>query len=84
MATISAPRPARAPHRAGAYYDLGLSYLTGTSGKPIDCVEAHKWFNLAAACGSGKAAEARADLALDMSPQQIAAAQRAARGWLQG
>jgi TPR repeat protein len=31
-----------------ALFELGLTYSTGRSGIPVDLVEAHKWFNLAA------------------------------------
>ena len=63
-------------------FDLGVSYLTATGGKTIVAVEAHKWLNLAALYGHEGAAEARANLAAEMTAAQIAAAQRAARNWL--
>ncbi|GER00045.1 hypothetical protein JCM17845_06680 [Iodidimonas gelatinilytica] len=66
---------------AQALYALGLSYATGASGAP-DYVAAHKWFNLAAMNGVGRAADDRAELAREMSVAQIAAAQKAAREWL--
>ena len=34
-----------------ALYDLGVSYSTGRGGVPVDLIEAHKWFNLAALSG---------------------------------
>jgi uncharacterized protein len=63
-------------------YDLGVSYSTGTCGKPLDLIEAHICFNLAARSGSEKAATARADVADVMSAGEITAAQRRARAWL--
>ena len=60
---------------------LGLIYSTGQGGV-IDYVEAHKWFNLAALMGNDAAKTYRAELAQEMSSNEIAAAQRAAREWL--
>src|SRR5687767_14672397 len=65
-----------------ALYDLGVAYSTGTGGVPVDLVEAHKWFNLAALNGSARAQECRADVAEDMTAREIAEAQRQARAWL--
>lgn len=67
---------------ANALYDLGIVYSMGTSDYGIDLVEAHKWFNLAAVTGMVEAAEARADVAEDMTAREIAEAQRQARAWL--
>lgn len=63
----------------GAAFDLGIAYSTGTSGVPLDLIEAHKWFNLAAMAGDVAAQEARAEIAEDMTAREIATAQRAAR-----
>lgn len=68
--------------RADAFYDLGLLYATG-QGVEQDLIEAHKWFNLAAARGLRCAVSDREELARDMSPAEIAEAQRQARQWLQ-
>jgi uncharacterized protein len=65
--------------RATFFYDLGVSYWTGTAGKPLDRVEAHKWLNLAAGRGSAEAVRARLELAGTMSADEIARAQRSAR-----
>lgn len=62
-------------------YKLGLIYSTGQGGA-VDLVEAHKWFNLAAVRGSEDAKLGRRDMAEQMSIQEIAAAQKAAREWL--
>lgn len=67
--------------RVEALYNLGLLYSTG-QGVPVDLVEAHKWFNLAAVRGNIEARECRTVLALEMSSEQIAEAQRQAREWL--
>ncbi len=64
-----------------AYYALGMMHAGGRSG-PVDLVAAHKWFNVAVARGSRAAAERRAELALEMTREEVAAAQREARLWL--
>lgn len=65
-----------------AYYDLGVAYSTGSHGAECDLIEAHKWFNLAAAAGHGEAALCRADISDEMNAREIAEAQRRAREWL--
>jgi hypothetical protein len=67
---------------AEALYELGVAYSTGTCGTPIDLVEAHKWFNLAALNGSDLAQDCRAEIAGEMTAREIAEAQREARAWL--
>ena len=65
-----------------ALFELGVTYSTGRGGVPVDLIEAHKWFNLAALNGSAQAQECRADIAEDMTAREIAEAQRQARAWL--
>ena len=65
-----------------AYYDLGVIFSTGGHGVAGDLIEAHKWFNLAAAAGHEEAAWCRADIAEEMTAREIAEAQRRAREWL--
>lgn len=67
---------------SNAYFDLGVVYSTGDHGTPADLIEAHKWFNLAAARGHEEAAMARADISDEMTAREIAEAQRRAREWL--
>ncbi len=62
-------------------YKLGLIYSTGQGGA-VDYVQAHMWFNLAAARGSEAAKECRRELADMMSRDDVAQAQRRAREWL--
>lgn len=64
-----------------ALYDLGILFSTG-QGVDMDYVEAHKWFNLAALRGVIEARDWRAEIAREMSMDQIAEAQRQAREWL--
>ena len=68
--------------RTEALYNLGLAYSTG-QGVRVDYVAAHKWFNLAAMRGNKEAIRLRREIAEQMSDEEIAAAQRAARAWLQ-
>ena len=60
-------------------FDLGVAYSCGIGGLPIDLVEAHKWFNLAAMRGSQQGQSMRAEIAEEMTARQIAEAQRQAR-----
>lgn len=64
---------------AEACFDLGVAYSCGTGGKPIDLVEAHKWFNLAALRGSEAGQSMRAEIAEEMTAREIAEAQKQAR-----
>ena len=79
---MTLPAEAVRDRACDAFFDLAISYATGTSGKPVDAVAAHKWFNLAGLCGNESAASARAELAATMTAGEIAAAQREARAWL--
>ena len=65
-----------------ACYDLGVIFSTGGHGVDADLIEAHKWFNLAAAAGHEEAAWCRADVSDEMTAREIAEAQRRARQWL--
>ncbi|PCI64011.1 MAG: hypothetical protein COB37_03420 [Kordiimonadales bacterium] len=65
---------------AEAQYDLGLLYATG-HGVDQNFIEAHKWFNLAAIHGIGRAAGDRCDVALELTARDIAKALRLARQW---
>ena len=60
-------------------YKLGLIYSTG---QDVDLVQAHMWFNLAAARGSQAAKECRRELSDLMTKDLIADAQKRAREWL--
>jgi hypothetical protein len=62
-------------------YRLGLIYSTG-QGETADLIQAHMWFNLAAARGSHAAKECRRELADQMSSADVAQAQKLAREWL--
>lgn len=59
----------------------GLKFSTGVDVE-MDLIEAHKWFNLAALKGNVEARDRRRELAEIMTENQISAAQKAARDWL--
>ena len=65
---------------ASAQYDLGAMYNNG-QGVTQDYVQAHMWYNLAAAQGDKLARKFRDYLAKQMTPTQVAEAQRLAREW---
>jgi TPR repeat protein len=76
-------RPLAALGDADAQFNLGYIYWIG-QGVPKDFVLAYMWFNLAAASG-GRAADIAAEkrniVAAQMTPAQIAEAQKLAREW---
>ena len=63
-----------------AMFLLGRLYHTA-HGVPPDVVRAHMWYNLATANGYDEGKRWRDRLADDMSPNQVAEAQRLAREW---
>lgn len=67
-----------------AAYDLGVAWSSGTDGVALDLIEAHRWFNLAAVWGDDRAAEARTEIADEMTAREIVEAQKLARAWLAG
>lgn len=66
---------------AEACLALGMMYAAGRS-VPVDLVAAHKWLNVAAARGCRAAAAHRAEIAHDMSADEVATALREARLFL--
>ena len=69
------------PTDAANCFERGIVYSSGRE-VDIDLVEAHKWFNIAAARGHAAGAEMRREIAELMSDADIGRAQRAARDWL--
>src|SRR6185437_16112882 len=69
------------PASADDCFGLGMVYSAG-AGVPVDLVQAHKWFNIAATRGHKDAAQLRREVAEQMSDSEIGCAQRAARDWL--
>ena len=70
---------------AEAQNDLGYAYDIG-QGVPQDYVESHKWHNLAASRASAENQKIYAGIrdlvAAEMTPAQLAEAQKLAREWL--
>lgn len=62
-------------------YRAGLAYATGT-GTDINLIEAHKWFNLAAARGHEDAKAQRQEMADMLSSDEVKIALQSARDWL--
>ena len=62
-------------------FENGLKFSTGAEVE-MDLIEAHKWFNLGALKGMVEARDRRRELAEIMTENQISAAQKAARDWL--
>ena len=78
-------RLAAAQGYARAQYSLGYMYANG-EGVPQDHVQAHKWLTLATITFTDKperdeAIKARNSVAAQMTPAQIAEAQKLAREW---
>jgi uncharacterized protein len=83
----------RAAARAGFFagqYRLGTMYVAGIATMQ-DYVQAHKWFNLAAASRwntdqafRNRIVLARDELARKMTPSQVAEAQQLAKDWKEG
>ena len=65
---------------ANAQFYLGLMSAFGRGG-PLDLAQAHMWYSLAAGNGHVGATVYRNDLAKQMTPAQIAEAQKRAREW---
>lgn len=63
-------------------YRRGLAASITVSESRLDLIEAHKWFNLAAMQGNDEARHYRAELARELSSEEIAEAQRQAREYL--
>lgn len=63
-------------------YRLGLEASTGGEDGALDLIIAHKWFNLAAMQGNLEARAYRAELAKEMTAEEIAEAQKLAREYL--
>lgn len=66
-----------------AMFSLGFIFAEGDRA-PHDPVQAHMWYDLAAARGNATAAQKRDDLARRMSAAEIAEARRLARAWEAG
>ncbi|MGE5165399.1 MAG: SEL1-like repeat protein [Sphingobacteriales bacterium] len=81
MTSVEIAAGAAGPTSAEDCFGLGMVYSAG-AGVPVDLVQAHKWFNIAAMRGHQDAAQLRREIAEQMSDSEIGHAQRAARDWL--
>lgn len=81
MADIGIVAASSEPADVEDCFGLGMVYSSG-AGVGVDLVQAHKWFNIAAARGHADAARLRREIAELMSDGEIGSAQRAARDWL--
>ena len=79
-AAVSWYRKAAEQGLAQAQYNLGVMYANG-EGVAQDYAAAHMWFNLAAANRNRNAVKARDIVAAQLTPAQIAEAQKLAREW---
>jgi uncharacterized protein len=70
-----------AANNADILFEMGMMCATGRECE-IDMVAAHKWFNIAAIKGCGRAAMLRSEIAETMSKSELAAALRDAREWM--
>jgi TPR repeat protein len=78
---MSDPRTRSSTNLPENAFERAIYLSAGRSG-PVDLVEAHMWFNIAAAGGDRSAAEHRDELAREMTREEVAAALRAARQWV--
>jgi len=67
-----------------AAFELAMFYASGSGGVDVDLVQAHRWFNVAAACGYQAALDWRHEIAMDMSAREVVEAQKLARATLAG
>jgi len=77
----SDPRMSSSAPLSESPFQRAIFLSSGRSGQ-VDFIEAHKWFNIAAAGGDRAAAERRDELAREMTRGEVAAALRAARDWV--
>ena len=67
-----------------AAFELAMCYASGSGGVGVDLVQAHRWFNVAAACGYQAALDWRHEIAMEMSAREVVEAQKLARATLSG
>lgn len=67
-----------------AAFELAMCYASGSGGVDVDLVQAHRWFNVAAACGYQPALDWRHEIATEMSAREVIEAQKLARATIAG
>jgi TPR repeat protein len=66
-----------------AAFELAMCHASGSGGlRSVDLIQAHRWFNVAAALGYAPAASWRGEIAAEMSARQVVEAQKLARATL--
>jgi len=66
-----------------AAFELAMCHASGSGGLvAMDLIQAHRWFNVAAALGYAPAAAWRSEIAHEMTPREVAEAQKLARATL--
>jgi TPR repeat protein len=78
---LESTEPGQGPLTADTMFELGMMHASGREA-PVDLINAHKWFNIAAMKGHAEAAALRREIAAEMQDAEIGQAQRAARDWL--
>ena len=72
----------RARRSSRRFSNLASPIRPAAAASPVDLIEAHKWFNLAALSGDTRSQACRAEISFEMTAREIAEAQRQARAWL--
>jgi len=67
-----------------AAFELAMCYASGSGGVGVDLVQAHRWFNVAAAYGYQAALDWRHEIAMEMSAREVVDAQKLARATIAG
>ena len=67
-----------------AAFELAICYASGSGGVRVDLIQAHRWFNVAAAGGYQPALDWRHEIAMEMSTRDVVEAQKLARATLVG
>lgn len=67
-----------------AAFELAMCFASGSGGLAVNMVQAHRWFNVAAACGYQPALAWRHEIAMEMSASEVVDAQKLARATLAG
>jgi len=78
--SLASTKTKQSRETAEQFFKLGM--MCSTRAAPLDMIEAHKWFNIAATLGMKEATRLRNEVAAEMSERDIVTAQRAARDWL--
>ncbi len=67
-----------------AAFELAMCYASGSGGVAVDLVQAHRWFNVASACGYQPALDWRHEVAMEMTGREVIEAQKLARATISG